>query len=146
MLKYDSWWWYMSSGPIFGVDGRLYMLFDGGTYTNSTSFGVLALPSDIDVKLLPTPIVFKIVGAIGAMVTRSRSAEPCRTSGGRARMAAADDCGEVLRGSWASAPARGDWRDREEDEDRDREEDVRISKTSSSSSSESDPIPARSPT
>ena len=131
---------------MFGVEGRLYMLFDGGIYTSSTSFGTCVLPSSMLDKLLPTPMVFRMVGAMGAIVTRSRSMDPWRTSGGRARIPEDDVCGDVLRGSRLSGPANGDWRDREDEDDREREEDVLISKTSSSSSSESDPIPARSPT
>ena len=62
---------------MLGVPGKLYMLFDGGTYTSSTSFCArVATPSLIDARLLPTPVVLSIVGAMGAMVICSRSTEP----------------------------------------------------------------------
>ena len=72
-----------------------------------------------------------MVGAIGAIVTRSRSVDAARTRGGRLRIGAGSRGLLVLALKWVS-------REREEDEDREREDDVRISSTSSSSSSESE--------
>ena len=91
-----------------------------------------ALPSGSDTSSFPTPVLFSIVGAIGAIVTCSRSVECRRTVGGRGR--------EEVVVPGRSGVVIGAFRIDDAEFEREREDDVRISSTSSSSSSESDPM------
>lgn len=83
-----------------------------------------------DARSLPTPVLFNSVGAMGAILTCSRSVDGLRDVGGRAR-----DCAPK-----SELRASGDLCTDDAECERDRDDAVTISNTSSSSSSESDPI------